>query len=189
MNLPRTLTALFLAIFALSPLPSPAAGMGEPPETRVIMPREPDPAGKPPEVEPQSEAIAKMEARVLSRVNDIREENGLVRLEPLPALSRIARNYSRRMSEEDFVGHTDPQGKGLDDRLLDAGMSFRTIAENIAQSTNMPDPAEAAVEGWMESEGHRRNILNEEFIQTGVGIWRDGETYFFTQIFRKLQGF
>ena len=189
MNLPRTLTALFLGLFALSPLPGPAAGMDAPPETRVIMPREPDPAGSPPEIEPQSEKIAEMEAGVIDRVNAIRREKGLAELEPLPALSRIARDYSRRMSEEDFVGHTDPQGKGLDDRLLGAGLSFRTIAENIAQSTNMPDPVEAAVEGWMESKGHRRNILSEEFTQTGVGIWKDGGTYIFTQIFRKPQEF
>ncbi len=187
MNCIRIVTALFMAIFALSPLHSPAAGMGETPETRVIMPREPDPAGKPPEIEPQSEKIAEMEAQVISRINAIRQEKGLGKFEPLPALSRIARNYSRRMSEENFVGHTDPQGQGLDDRLLGAGMSFRTVAENLAQSTNMPDPVEAAVEGWMQSEGHRRNILNEELTQTGVGIWKDGETYLFTQIFRKPQ--
>lgn len=187
MNHTRIVTALFLAILAFSPLHSPAAGMGETPETRVIMPREPDPAGKPPEIEPQTEKIAELEAQVISRINAIRQEKDLGRLEPLPALSRIARDYSRRMSEEDFVGHVDPQGKGLDDRLLGAGMSFRTVAENIARSTNMPDPVEAAVQGWMESKGHRKNILSEEFTQTGVGIWKDGETYFFTQIFRKPQ--
>lgn len=49
--------------------------------------------------------------------------------------------------------------------------------------TNLPQPVGDAVQGWMESQGHRENILRPEFRETGIGVWRTGNTYYFTQLF------
>ena len=98
----------------------------------------------------------------------------------------MARNYSRRMSEEKFLSHTDPAGKNMADRAKTAGLSYRMLGENIAKSYNVRDPLKTAEQRWMNSRGHRENILREGFTETGVGIWRNGRSYHFTQIFMRL---
>ena len=133
----------------------------------------------------QSERTAAMETEVIRRVNDIRRKNGLAPLKSTETLNRVARDYSRLMATKGFFSHTGPEGKTVVDRIREAGLSFRIVAENIYTGRNVPQPAERAVEGWMDSSGHRRNILREGVTQTGVGIWRDGETHYFTQVFTR----
>jgi uncharacterized protein YkwD len=131
----------------------------------------------------QNAETARMEQALLAAINAERREHGLAPLQDDPALSRIARAHSRRMGEEGFFAHADPAGRGLVDRIEGAGIRYRQIAENISRSRNVPDPVSTAVRGWMQSAGHRRNILQEGFTHSGVGIWREGDSYFFTQVF------
>lgn len=132
---------------------------------------------------PQSKIVLGMEHAVLRRVNRIREAHGLRALVSNEALNAVARDYSRKMSHLGFFSHYDPTGRSVADRLRARGLTFRLAAENIFQSTNFSDPVAVAVEGWMESDGHRANILGPGFTETGIGIWRDGDRYHFTQIF------
>lgn len=124
-----------------------------------------------------------MEEAIRQRIDAIRVEQGLPSLAADKELARLAREYSRRMAEESFFSHTDPSGRSLVDRLQEAGIPYRAAGENIFRSFNVPDPVQAAVEGWLRSPGHRANILGPQFRSTGIGIWRQGEHLFFTQIF------
>jgi uncharacterized protein YkwD len=128
---------------------------------------------------------ARLETEIAGRVNAIRQEHGLARLRWSPDLAALAREHSRGMGREGFFAHESPAGGSVADRLRAAGLGYRALGENLARSRNAPDPAAAAVKGWMASDGHRENILEEAFTETGVGAWRDGETVYVTQIFRR----
>jgi uncharacterized protein YkwD len=130
-------------------------------------------------------AQARLETEIADRVNAVRKEHRLAPLRWSPDLAALAREHSRDMGREGFFAHEDPAGGSAADRLRAAGLGYRALGENLARSRNAPDPADAAVQGWMTSEGHRKNILDEAFTETGVGIWRDGETVYVTQLFRR----
>jgi uncharacterized protein YkwD len=138
---------------------------------------------RPVEGGPQSAEVASKEQLVIERINEIRLAHFLDPLKPNEELSRIARGFSFRMNRFGFFGHYDYAGNDVADRLRAAGIRFAMVAENIAKNINFSDPVETAIDGWMESEGHRANILTSEFRETGVGIWKDGHSYYFTQVF------
>jgi uncharacterized protein YkwD len=122
---------------------------------------------------------------VLGRINQIRKSQGLEALEPDAQLDAIARSYSRRMALEGFMGHQDPGGENVVDRLREAGVPFEHVGENIFRvenATSLRKAAQVTVDGWMDSPGHRENILRG-FSRTGMGAWRRGDDIFVTQIF------
>lgn len=127
--------------------------------------------------------VATMERQVVERVNEIRREHGAQPLEVDRELARIARDYSCRMARQEFFAHEAPDGGGIGGRLRAARKPFRAVGENLARNLNAPDPVDAAFGGWMQSEGHRKNILRQSFTETGVGICRSERGYHFTQIF------
>ncbi|MBE9170604.1 CAP domain-containing protein [Pleurocapsales cyanobacterium LEGE 06147] len=137
------------------------------------------------EIQAQSDAIAEMEAEIRQRINEIRQENGLNPLQNNERLAQVARDYSQKMAQEEFFSHTGPEGSTPAERVRNAGISFRVVGENLFKSTRAAQPASLAVEGWMNSPGHRENILRDAFTETGVGIWRDGNTYYITQLFMR----
>ena len=140
--------------------------------------------------EPQSEVIRNMEARIVSRINDVRKKNDLPILEENAILSKVARDYSRRMLQEDFFSHFGPSGNTVADRVEAAGLHYRYVGENLAMTENINRPAEGLVQDWMKSPSHRKNILDEKYHQTGVGIWKERDRYYFTQIFmRSMRAF
>jgi uncharacterized protein YkwD len=97
----------------------------------------------------------------------------------------MARLHSEKMAQQSFFNHTGPDGQGLRERSRANGIvGFKALAENLAYNKGFADAASCAVVGWMRSEGHRDNILNEEFTRSGIGIARaaDGRVYF-TQVF------
>jgi uncharacterized protein YkwD len=155
----------------------PAPSTGQKPQSSL--PRQ----GRPPAQPDQSSATARMEAEVVERINEIRREHGLQTLEPDERLTGIARSYSRLMGEKDFFSHTGPTGDSVADRVRVAGVSYRRVGENLFKSFNNPNPVPISVKGWMESPGHRGNILHPEYTHTGVGVWCGGKTCYFTQIF------
>ena len=133
-----------------------------------------------------STEIEGLERACLSEINRLRRAYHLAPLEFNQELLPVARAYSRRMAEEGFFSHTDPEGRGTRDRLSTARISWRAFAENIASERGWVNPVAVSVHGWMESDGHRSNILNSQFDQTAVGAWiREDESVYFTQIFIK----
>ena len=98
-------------------------------------------------------------------------------------LRALACSHSTNMAEGGYLLHKDSLGRDFKDRLA-SKLSERSYAgENVA-TNNAPDSARVAIEGWRQSPKHLRNILNEKFTETGVGIATsvDGMV-FFTQIF------
>lgn len=133
----------------------------------------------------QSANAAQMENQVRDRINAIRQRQGLSQLRHNEKLAQVARNYSRKMAAQNFFSHTSPQGDTMVQRVRSAGIFYLVLGENLFTSTNIPQPVQAAVNGWMNSTGHRENILRSEYRETGIGIWRRGNTYYFTQLFMR----
>lgn len=140
--------------------------------------------------EPQSEVIRNMEKRIVSEINEVRRKHDLPILEENEILNQVARDYSRQMLQEDFFSHFGPSGKSVADRVEAAGLQYRWVGENLAMTENIHQPAEGLVQDWMKSPSHRKNIMGEKYHQTGVGIWKADDRYYFTQIFmRSMRAF
>ncbi len=122
------------------------------------------------------------EKRVLELVNEERSKRGISELKWSNELATVARAHSKDMHDRGFFSHTNPDGKSPFDRIKAAGISYSYAAENIAAGQSTP---EAVVEGWMNSKGHRENILNAKLKYLGVGLYEsaDGYKYYWTQNF------
>jgi uncharacterized protein YkwD len=135
-------------------------------------------------VDSQTDLVA-MERRVEQLVNDARRAEGLRALAPMDVLAEIARAHSRDMAHHDYLGHEDRQGHGPDWRVRQRGVRYRTVAENVAENQGWRDPAKRAVDDWLGSRGHRRNIMDRALTHAGVGVALDSKSgkYYFTQLF------
>lgn len=136
-----------------------------------------------PQIPAESATTAQIETAIRQGINQVRQKNGLQPLQNNVKLAQVARNYSRQMAEKKFFSHTGADGSTLQDRVRDGGVSYWVIGENLYTSTNIPRPVPSAIQGWMNSPGHRENILRPIFAETGVGVWRVGNTYYVTQLF------
>ena len=125
-----------------------------------------------------SSAVTSFESEVVRLVNEIRVQNGLKPLTANWELSRVARYKSQDMRDRGYFSHTSPT-YGTPFQMIKAfGLSFRTAGENIAKGYATP---QAVVNGWMNSSGHRANILNTSYTQIGVGYVAQG--HYWTQMF------
>ncbi len=128
------------------------------------------------------------EYEVLNLVNDERIEAGLQPLTWNDQLFNAARNHSSDMAVENYFSHTSLDGRSAGDRIFDAGYDWQTYGENIAYGYTDP---EAVMTGWMNSAGHRANILNGSFCELGVGVAEhanSGYRLYWTQDFGKQKG-
>jgi uncharacterized protein YkwD len=130
------------------------------------------------EVEPNEEELATHDL-----VNAERTGEGLANLVMRNDLVAVARAHSQDMIDRDFIDHDNPDGDDPFERMTAAGITYSSAGENIAVN-NFPNPIETAVDGWMNSSGHRANILRDAFTHTGHGVVEspDGRWYF-TQVF------
>ncbi len=128
---------------------------------------------------PQLEStVSSYESEVIRLVNEIRQQNGLRPLAANWELSRVARYKSQDMRDNGYFSHNSPT-YGTPFQMLSAfGLSYRTAGENIAKGYASP---QAVVNGWMNSSGHRANILNASYTQIGVGYVSGGN--YWTQLF------
>ncbi|MBN2448413.1 MAG: hypothetical protein JXO22_16925 [Phycisphaerae bacterium] len=111
---------------------------------------------------------------ILDLVNAERISRGLSRLKRNATLEAQADAYACEMISYGFFDHVNPvTGSTLDVRAEEFGYDFQFIGENLAAGQETP---EAAMEDWMDSPGHRANILEPDFEELGVGI-RVGGTY------------
>ncbi|MFJ8602753.1 CAP domain-containing protein [Streptomyces shenzhenensis] len=111
-------------------------------------------------------AQAAAEAAVLRLVNEERAKEGCSALTANGALTRLAEAFSEDMAARDFFDHTDPDGATPWDRATEAGITGLG-GENIARGQA---DAAAVMAAWMDSPGHRANILNCDFKTLGVGV-------------------
>jgi uncharacterized protein YkwD len=138
---------------------------------------------KPSPTPAQSSSTAVAEQQIWQQINKIRKQQGLSELSYSDQLASVARQYSQKMAERNFFSHTSPDGDSVADRVKSAKIFYWMVGENLFRSTNITQPVPAAVEGWMNSPGHRANILRSEYRETGIGVWRVGNSYWITQIF------
>ncbi|MFJ7264001.1 CAP domain-containing protein [Streptomyces globosus] len=152
--------------------PSPTAQAPEPEKSAAPKPPAPKPAApKPPAPKPPvppaepSDGHSAEEAAVLALVNQERAQAGCGPVRANPPLAALAGSFSKDMAVRGFFSHTDPDGRSPWDRASAAGISGLG-GENIARGQG---DAEAVMKAWMNSPGHRANILNCEFRTLGVG--------------------
>ncbi len=120
------------------------------------------------------------EQGVFSIVNTERALQGAAPLEWDNAVAAVARAHSECQRDHDGFYHVCPYGHGVNpgDRLTAAGIAYLSLGENIARGQDLPA---AVMNAWMDSAGHRANILNPEFTHIGVGLAVPG--YHWTQVF------
>lgn len=123
-------------------------------------------------------AVLSYEQEVVRLVNAIRRENGLGELTLNWELSRVARYKSQDMVDRHYFSHNSPTYGSPFQMMQSFGLRYRVAGENIAYGYSTP---QAVVDGWMNSEGHRKNILNANFTQIGVGYVSQG--HYWTQMF------
>ena len=123
-------------------------------------------------------SVTSFEAEVVRLVNEIRVKNGLKALTTNWELSRVARYKSQDMVDNRYFSHTSPTYGSPYQMMRSFGISYRTAGENIAYGYSTP---QAVVNAWMNSSGHRANILNSSYTQIGVGYVAKGN--YWTQMF------
>ena len=123
-------------------------------------------------------SVTAFEQEVIRLVNEIRLENGLTALSHNWELSRVARIKSQDMKDNRYFAHNSPVYGTPFQMIRSFGISFRSAGENIAKGYSTP---QAVVNGWMNSSGHRANILNANFTHIGVGYVSGGN--YWTQMF------
>ena len=106
------------------------------------------------------------EKEVFNLINEQRQKNGLSALKMDEEVQRVARIKAQDMVNNNYFSHTSPSYGSPFDMLKSFQVSYRTAGENIAgNSTNS-----GAVNAWMNSSGHKANILNSSFNYTGIGV-------------------
>ena len=123
-------------------------------------------------------AVLDYEKEVVRLVNEIRVKNGLKELTYDWELSRVARYKSQDMKDNRYFSHTSPTYGSPFQMIKNFGLSYRSAGENIAKGYKTP---QAVVNGWMNSSGHRANILNASYNRIGVGYVANGN--YWTQMF------
>ena len=124
------------------------------------------------------EGVSSYEKEVVRLVNEIRAKNGLNPLTEDWELSRVARYKSRDMKDNNYFSHTSPVYGSPFNMLKSFGIKYKAAAENIAKGQATP---QAVVNAWMNSAGHRANILNSSYTKIGVGYVKSGN--YWTQMF------
>ncbi len=123
-------------------------------------------------------SVRAYEKEVIRLVNVERAKQGLSPLTENWELSRVARYKSEDMRKNNYFSHTSPTYGSPFNMMKSFGITYKTAGENIAKGYSTPA---AVVNGWMNSSGHRANILNSTYTQIGVGYVADGN--YCTQMF------
>jgi uncharacterized YkwD family protein len=151
------------------------------PEEKPQQPQQPQNPTKPEEQNNSSNtSISSVEREVARLVNLERQKAGLAPLTLSEELSRVARIKSQDMADKNYFSHTSPTYGDPFQMMRSFGIKFGYAGENIAKGYR---GAESVMNGWMNSSGHRANILNANFKKIGVGYVEARGTTYWTQLF------
>jgi uncharacterized protein YkwD len=143
-------------ISALVPSPTP----------RPTPPKTPTPSPK--ATEGMARPMQSASQTILAQLNASRVANGVPALTSNATLQRMAQSYADEMAAGQFLSHTDPQGATFEMRIVRSGYRGSSTAENLGVTT---EPGGTDIVGlWMNSPGHRANMLNPEFRAVGIGV-------------------
>lgn len=127
------------------------------------------------------DGVADLVIAVVAATNAERARHGLAPFTADPRLHRAAQDHSGDMVRRGFFAHENPDGAQVWHRAVAAGYGYRKVAENIAAGQRT---AADVVRGWMDSPGHRANILDAELTHIGVGHALGGSFgVYWTQVF------
>lgn len=166
------------------PAPAPAAPAPAAPKTTTPAPTAPKtttPAPAAPKQAapaPTTGDVSSYVKQVIDLTNAQRSKNGLPALKADAQLSGVAQKKSVDMQQNNYFSHTSPTYGSPFDMMRDFGVTYKSAGENIAQGQRTP---QEVVNAWMNSEGHRRNILSTSFTHIGVGYEKSGNHW--TQMF------
>ncbi|RDY23862.1 sporulation protein [Romboutsia maritimum] len=125
--------------------------------------------------------FAAFQQEVLRLVNIERNNRGISSLVLNSSLSNVATMKSQDMINKNYFDHNSPTYGSPFDMMKQFGISYKTAGENIAMGQSTP---KEVVTAWMNSEGHRKNILNSSFTDIGVGVAKNSNgTIYWTQMF------
>ncbi|RSK51797.1 CAP domain-containing protein [Bacillus canaveralius] len=165
--------------------PAPKQQTKQPaPKQQVQQPAAQQPAKKAPAQQPAKAAapassqVSAFEQQVLDLTNQERAKHGIPALKLDVELSKVAREKSRDMQAKGYFSHTSPTYGSPFDMMKQFGISYKSAGENIAMGQRSP---QEVVTAWMNSEGHRKNILNPSYTNLGVGHVAQGN--YWTQMF------
>ncbi|HBG1792286.1 TPA: sporulation protein [Clostridioides difficile] len=128
-----------------------------------------------------SESFSAYQKEVVDLVNIERAKAGLNPLTLDSSISNVATKKSQDMIDNNYFSHNSPTYGSPFDMLKKFGISYKTAGENIAMVQKTP---KEVVNAWMNSEGHRKNIMNPNFSKIGVGVaQKSGGSIYWTQIF------
>lgn len=132
---------------------------------------------------PNLDAVKTMETEVIKLVNVERSKRGLQALQTNWQLCRVARYKSQDMANKNYFSHTSPTYGSPFTMMQNFGIKFSAAGENIAKGQRTP---QEVMVSWMNSPGHRANILSPVYNQIGVGVAKDASgRYYWTQQFIK----
>lgn len=133
-----------------------------------------------------SQGSAKAEAAVRCLVNQRRTAAGLKPLAFSAKAAKAAQGHTDDMVRRRYFDHVSPGGSSVADRVNHTGMKWRSVGENIAVGQRTPA---SVMKSWMNSAGHRANIMNADFTVLGVGAAKEGTRGFsgptWTQVFAR----
>lgn len=132
---------------------------------------------------PEASPLQSLEAEVIRLINIERTNRGIPALKTNWQLSRVARYKSQDMINKNYFSHQSPTYGSPFDMMKSFGLRFSAAAENIAYGQRT---AKEVVNAWMNSPGHRANILSRSYTETGVGAAKKANgTLYWTQMFMK----
>ena len=129
----------------------------------------------------EGEYEADLEKQLFQTMNQEREKRGIPPLRWNDKLRESARQHTDRITETEVLSHQFKDEPSLIQRIAATGLNFYQSAENVALATDWPD----IHNGLMQSEGHRRNILNPAYTDIGIGVRKRGGYYYATQNFAR----
>ena len=135
-----------------------------------------------------SSYIAQIEQMIFNKVNEERAKAGVAPLNYSNTMQKYARIKSEDMGVRKYFSHEDPNGQLITAKMKADGVSYNAWGENIAYLGGYSGDSNIAnkfMTNWMNSSGHRANILSPNFTSIGVGVYKIGNTYYATQEFMK----
>jgi len=121
-----------------------------------------------------SGTVSQYVQQVIDLTNQQRTKNGLPALKADTQLSGVAQKKAVDMQQNHYFSHTSPTYGSPFDMMRDFGVTYKSAGENIAQGQRTP---QEVVTAWMNSEGHRKNILSANFTHIGVGFEQTGKNW------------
>ncbi|GAA0777549.1 CAP domain-containing protein [Clostridium subterminale] len=131
---------------------------------------------------------SQIEQLIVTKVNEERARAGMSTLSYSSLMEKYARIKSKDMGDRNYFDHKNLEGELITSQMARDGISYRAWGENIAYIGGVSDINELANQfmiNWMNSQGHRENILSPDYTSIGVGVYKAGNRYYATQEFYK----